>query len=142
MKRCDALCLLDVTPPSDKYTLELVKEVRWPKKVFFVRTKVDMDVTVEMRKPSFDEAALLEFISTGFSRNLGDLLICPNDLFLISSYYPDKWDFRRLETAILDLHEQWVLRRLEHSFPDLSKVKTISGTGTNVILIWVTYFIS
>lgn len=94
-----------------------------------------MDVCSEMRKRSFDEDALLECISTEFSRNLEDLLILPNDIFLISSHYPDKWDFRRLETAILDLHEQRDLRRLEDSFPDLRNVETISGTGTNVILI-------
>lgn len=144
IKCCDAVFLLDVTLSSED-SLKLAMKVRRPNtEVFFVRTKVDINVREEKRKRPFDESALLERIRTEVLRHLEDLdLFIPSkNVFLISSYYPDKWDFSRLEEAILALSEQWELRRLKDSFQEIHKVKSISGTGTNVILMWVTYCIS
>ena len=109
----------------------LIKEItRWQKnKIFLVRTNIDNDVCCAQRKKRFDESALLERIRFDWLNGLEGLLSNPKDIFLISSYDPEKWDFRRLEKAILDLHEQWASRL------DSYGGTPISGTRANVILI-------
>lgn len=109
----------------------LIKEItRWQKnKIFFVRTMIDNDVRCAQRKKRFDESALLERIRFDWLKRLEGLLSNPKDIFLISSDDPEKWDFRRLEKAILDLHEQWASRL------DSYGGTPISGTRANVILI-------
>ena len=72
------------------------------KNVFFVRTKIDVDVNAEERKRSFNEEALLQKIRADCLNNLGDLLSNQQDIFLISNHFPGKWDFSRLTTAILE----------------------------------------
>lgn len=103
---------------------------RWQKnKIFVVRTKIDNDVRSAQRMKRFDESALLERICFNLLERLEGFLSNPKDIFLISSHYPEKWDFRRLEKAILDLHEQWA------SCLDSYGGTPISGTRANVILI-------
>ena len=147
MKCCDAVFLFFRNIHySEHAALELARKTRsLEKKVFFVQTKIDEVVFAEKRKRSFDhdESALLERIRTDTVRflesgNLEGLLSNPKDLFLISSYSPDKWDFPRLEEAIVELHEQLDIRRLGDSFLGFHKANSISGTRTNVILIRVT----
>ena len=72
------------------------------KNVFFVRTKIDVDVNAEERKRSFNEEALLQKIRADCLNNLGDLLSNQQDIFLIINHFPGKWDFSRLTTAILE----------------------------------------
>ena len=82
--------------------LTLAREIKSiGKSFFFVRTKIDVDVQAERRKRSFNEA-LLQQIRADCSNNLGDLLSTEQDIFLISNHFPDKWDFSRLTTAILE----------------------------------------
>lgn len=109
----------------------LFKEItRWQKnKIFVVRTKIDNDVRSAQRMKRFDESALLERIRFNLLERLEGFLSNPKDIFLISSHYPEKWDFRRLEKAILDLHKQWA------SCLDSYGGTPISGTRANVILI-------
>ena len=87
---------------------DLFKEItRWQKKyIFFFHTRVDNEVYAGQRRlKRFDESAFLEKIRFDLLKGLEGLLSNPKDIFLISSYDPEKWDFRRLEKAILDLHE-------------------------------------
>lgn len=141
----DAFLFLTCGPRFSNDTLELVRKIRWLKKeIFFVRTKIDADIRAGRRKRSFDEGTLLEHIRIDVSRNLEDLLSNREDLFLITNYDPEKWDFPRLMETILHVPGEWDLRRLKVSFQDFHTVNSISGTRTNVImiLIWVTYRIS
>ena len=83
--------------------LKLAREIKSiGKNFFFVRTKIDVDVQAEGRKRSFNEKGLLDKIRADCSNNLGDLLNSQKDIFLISNHFPEKWDFSRLTTAILD----------------------------------------
>ena len=83
--------------------LKLAREIKSiGKNFFFVRTKIDVDVQAEGRKRSFNEKGLLDKIRDDCSNNLGDLLSSQQDIFLISNHFPDKWDFSRLTTAILE----------------------------------------
>ena len=85
------------------HDLKLASEIKSiGKNFFFVRTKIDVDVQAERRKRSFEEKALLQKIRADCSNNLGDLLSNQQHTFLISNHFPDKWDFSRLTTAILE----------------------------------------
>ena len=81
---------------------KLAKKVRSiEKKFFFIRTKIDNDVRSEKRKRSFNEKALLEKIRRDCAENLNNLLSNEQDIFLISNHHPSKWDFDRLNKALL-----------------------------------------
>ena len=71
-------------------------------KIIFVRTNIDMEVRSEKRKRSFNEEAMLAQIRRYCVRRLGDWLSSEEDVFLISNYHPDSWDFARLTSAILN----------------------------------------
>ena len=73
------------------------------KKFLVVRTNIDVDVGSGRRgKPkSFDEDAMLEKVRCDIAKNLGDLLSKKEDIFLISNYDCDKWDYDRLTQAII-----------------------------------------
>ena len=77
------------------------------KKFFFVRSKIDQDVENEKfsRAPgSFCEEDMLVKIRLESLKTLGDRL--RNDeqhVFLISNKYPEKWDFKNLTLAVLDV---------------------------------------
>jgi len=82
---------------------ELAKEVeKMGKKFFFVRAKIDEDVTNEQRKDSFNEEVMLKQIRTNCLQKLGDSLKKEENVFLISNHYTEKWEFARLNQAILD----------------------------------------
>ena len=85
-----------------KLALKIVKEVK--KKVFFIRSKIDHSVNDERKGKlrEFNEKETLTRIRSEFLESLGDLLTNEQDIFLISNYDPDKWDFARLTQAILD----------------------------------------
>ena len=92
---------------SNRFTendLKLAREIKSiGKNFFFVYTKIDVAVQAEKRKRSFSEKALFEKIRADCSNNLGGgLLSKQQDIFLISNHFPDKWDFSRLTTAILE----------------------------------------
>ena len=81
----------------------LWKKVKSMKKsFFFVRTKIDVDVHSLKRKRNFDEDVMLRNIRSLCLENLKMVGVKDNDVFLISSHEPAKWDFDRLTGAILD----------------------------------------
>ena len=97
------------------------------KKFFFIRTKIDENVRAEKRsKPpgSFNEKAMLEEIRADCSKNLGDLMSNKEDIFLISNYYPEKWEFDRLRKAILDVLPRYQRESLTMTLGTLKSLST------------------
>ena len=94
------------------------------KNFFFVRTNIDIDVQAQKRKRSFNEEALLQKIRADCLNNLGDLLSNQQDIFLISNHFPDKWDFSRLTSAIIE-----ALPRCQRQ----SLTLTLTRLSTNIV---------
>ena len=71
------------------------------KSLFLIRTKIDHDVESMRRKYGgvFDERKLLETLKCKCAEN-GNF--SEDDIFLISSWYPEKWEFVKLRRAIVD----------------------------------------
>lgn len=93
---------------SDRFTqydLQLAKKVQqMGKSFFFIRTKIDLSRYSERRKldKKYDEAKMLKTIKDDCLRSLAGLNVKKENVFLISSHRPEKWDFGRLQKAILD----------------------------------------
>lgn len=93
---------------SDRFTefdLQLAKKVQeMGKSFFFVRTKIDCSRYSEKRKlkEKYDEAKMLELIRDDCIRSLRSLNVGKENVFLLSSHFPNKWDFGLLQKAILD----------------------------------------
>ena len=105
--------------------LKLAREIKsMGKNFFFVLTKIDVDVNAEKRKQSFDEEALLQKLRADCLNNLGDLLSNQQDIFLISNHFPDKWDFSRLTSSILE-----ALPRCQRE----SLTLTLTRLSTNIV---------
>ena len=86
-----------------KKTQLLAEEVKsLEKSFFFVRTHIDENYRAESRKDNFDEKKMLEKIRRDCLKNLKDLKVKDEEVFLISNNDPDKWDFPRLIKAIKD----------------------------------------
>ena len=90
--------------------LWLAKMVRSKgKKFFFVRTKIDQDMrNCKRSKPSsFDEIAVLKKISNDIIKHINEVeqqRFASSEVFLISNWDQEKWDFPRLcEQLILNL---------------------------------------
>ena len=103
MEKFDAFLILT----GDRFTendLKLAEKIKSINKNFFlIRTKIDASVNAERKgKRSFNEKAMLQKIRSDSAENLGDLLSNVRNIFLISNYHRDKWDFARLLQAILD----------------------------------------
>lgn len=76
------------------------------KKFFFVRSKIDQDVRNQKSSKapgSFCEADMLAKMRLESLKTLGDRLRNKQHVFLISNTYPEKWDFKHLTLAILDV---------------------------------------
>ena len=79
----------------------LAEEVKSLKKsFFFVRTHIDENYRAESRKDNFDEKKMLDNIRKDCLKNLKDLKVKDEEVFLISNYDPDKWDFPSLIKAV------------------------------------------
>ena len=83
--------------------LLLAKRVRaMEKSFFFVRTKIDQDVWNEKKRKGIEEDVTLCVIRKDCLENLTDLGSDDEDVFLICTDEPAKWDFARLAGAMLD----------------------------------------
>jgi hypothetical protein len=71
------------------------------KSIFFIRTGIDEDCRNERRKKSCGEQAMLRTIREHCLEKLKTLQV--ENVFLISNFYRDKWDFDRLRVAIVDV---------------------------------------
>ena len=117
---------------ADRFTkndLDLAKKVRsTDKKFFFIRTKIDANENSErLGKQSFDEQNMLTEIRRYCFESLGDLLADEQDIFLISNYHPEKWEFARLTQAILD-----ALTRYQRESMTLSLGKVITRSSNEI----------
>ena len=102
LKRYDTFLILSANRFTQNDFL-LAKRVREMKKsFFFVRNKIDVDVKAEKQKRAFNEDVTLSTIRKNTLENLKDLVANDEEVFLISSHKPKKWDFARLTEAILD----------------------------------------
>ncbi|CAB4035930.1 interferon-inducible GTPase 5-like [Paramuricea clavata] len=74
------------------------------KSYFFVRTQIDNDRRSEKRKhgKKFNEEKMLKEIKNNCVECLKNPNCGEEKVFLVSSYHPQKWDFDRLQTAIMD----------------------------------------
>ena len=72
------------------------------KSFFFIRAKIDNDIRAEKRKKNFSEEKTLKELKEDCIENLRNFNHGTEKIFLISSFFPAKWDFGRLKKAILD----------------------------------------
>ncbi|XP_028404390.1 interferon-inducible GTPase 5-like isoform X1 [Dendronephthya gigantea] len=83
--------------------LELAKKVKEMGKSFFlIRTKIDVDLTPKKGGKPINEEETLEKIKKNCFENVTDLICSEKEVFLISNYDTNKWDFDRLILAISD----------------------------------------
>ncbi|XP_039368346.1 interferon-inducible GTPase 5-like [Mauremys reevesii] len=91
----------------------LAKEIsRMGKKFYFVRSKVDVDLANEQRKRDFKEEKTLEAIRSDCMEQLQKAGIISPQVFLVSRWDFDKYDFPRLQEVLaneLDTHRRHVL---------------------------------
>ncbi|XP_048019542.1 interferon-inducible GTPase 5-like [Megalobrama amblycephala] len=89
---------------SERFTendIMLAKEIRKQKKHFyFVRSKIDIDISSEQRKARFNEQKVLDTIRDYCVRNLNEL--GNPEVFLISSVDWQKYDFEKLQNTLTD----------------------------------------
>ncbi|XP_065101656.2 uncharacterized protein [Paramisgurnus dabryanus] len=77
----------------------LAKEIKKKKKNFyFVRSKIDNDISAEQRKKGFDEQKILSKIREDCKNNLKE--IGNPNVFLISSFELEKYDFEKLRNTL------------------------------------------
>ena len=80
--------------------LDLAKKVKSIGKSFFlIRTKIDVDCR-PMEGKTVNEAEILEGIRNNCMHHVKDLISNERNIFLISNYDTEKWDFDRLIEAI------------------------------------------
>ena len=102
LKEYDILLILTSKRFTENNRL-LAEEVKsFKKSFFFVRTHVDENYRAESRKDNFDEKKMLDKIRGDCLKNLKNLKVEDEEVFLISNNDPDKWDFPRLIKAIED----------------------------------------
>ncbi|XP_060113695.1 interferon-inducible GTPase 5-like [Heteronotia binoei] len=91
---------------SERFTVNdtlLASEIRkMNKRFYFVRTKVDLAVNAERRKPKFSETQTLEEIRKYCLRNLVEEGAVDPKVFLISSWHLNMYDFPLLQKTLAD----------------------------------------
>ncbi|KAM9114712.1 uncharacterized protein ACDP82_019373 [Pangshura tecta] len=106
----------------------LVEEIRMLEKTFyFVRSKVDLDVASAQRRNICEESAL-QTIREDCTSHLG----AETDVFLISSWAPDEFDFPRLQRTLAEefrRHRACALQQAlsKSSLPILRKISVVVG---------------
>jgi GTPase Era involved in 16S rRNA processing len=106
----------------DRFTqndLDLAKKVKsFGKNFFYVRTHIDQ-IVARACTSSVGEAEILKTIRQDCMYNLKGLVSSEKEIFLISNYYTDKWDFDRLIEA---MSETLPVRQRERLTLSLSNV--------------------
>ncbi len=99
---------------SERFTendIMLAKEIKKQKKNFyFVRSKIDNDISAEQRKKGFDEQNVLNKIRKDCQKNLKEL--GDPKVFLISSIELEKYDFEKFQNTLeeeLPVHKRSAL---------------------------------
>lgn len=106
------------------FDLELAQEIKKIGKSFFlIRTKIDVDKNSVNRRKNPNIKEMLSRIQDDCYKNVKDLGIRKDEIFLISNRDTNKWDFVRLVQAVLeklDTHQKEALI-LSLSLKQLSK---------------------
>ena len=102
LKRYDTFLILTASRFTQNDFLLAKRVTEMKKSFFFVRNKIDVDVKAEKQKRAFKEDVTLSKIRKDALEKLKDLVANDEEVFLISSHKPKKWDFARLTEAILD----------------------------------------
>ncbi|XP_067401793.1 interferon-inducible GTPase 5-like [Emydura macquarii macquarii] len=91
----------------------LAKEINsMGKKIYFVRSKVDVDLANEQRKRNFNKEKTLEVIRNDCKDQLQKAGIISSQVFLVSRWDFDKYDSPRLQGTLaneLDTHKRYIL---------------------------------
>ncbi|KAL1276960.1 hypothetical protein QQF64_023633 [Cirrhinus molitorella] len=99
-----------------EHDIMLAKEIRKQKKSFyFVRSKIDNDITSQKRKKGFDEQKILSIIREDCKKNLKELGD-PN-IFLISSFDLEEYDFESLQNTLEDELPEYKKNALLQAWP-------------------------
>lgn len=87
-----------------QYDLELARKVKSIGKSFFlIRTKIDEDCRQRNGERAINEKEILEKIKQNCINNVKNLISSKKEIFLISNYDTDEWDFDRLIEAISEV---------------------------------------
>uniref|UniRef100_A0ACB8FSK0 Uncharacterized protein n=1 Tax=Sphaerodactylus townsendi TaxID=933632 RepID=A0ACB8FSK0_9SAUR len=83
------------------YDIQLSHTIQKMKKQFYyVHSKMDARIKTEKQNPDFSEEAILQRVRKYCLDNLVEAGIDPLQAFLISSWYPDKYDFPLLQRSL------------------------------------------
>ncbi len=89
---------------KDRFTindLRLAEKVKsFGKSFFLIRTKIDADLTPKTGKAPINEEQMLKKIRKNLTDNVKDLISSEKEIFLLSNYDKNKWDFEPLVKAI------------------------------------------
>ena len=93
--------LIFISTRVSAFDLNVIQKVKSLNKSYLlIRTKIDAEWPMNKNKPEFKEEKLLAKIRDYTLKKTDQL---SEEIFLISSYYPHKWDFFRLIEAIMKL---------------------------------------
>ncbi|XP_048355971.1 interferon-inducible GTPase 5-like [Sphaerodactylus townsendi] len=123
--------------------IQLSQEVQKMKKRFYyVRSKMDVSIKNEKLNPDFSEEATIQKVRKDCLSNLVQAGISSPEIFLIASWYPDKYDFPLLDRTLrneIETLRRYVLRPA--ALPDSEKksddksTNTPKGSGIRFILL-------
>ena len=104
--------LIFTTTRFTQNNFELAKKVKSLGKLFFlVRTKIDIDLKAMTGKAAMDEKETLQKIRKSTMEKVKDLISNEKEIFLISNYDKNQWDFSRLKNAVSEVREATVAVR-------------------------------
>ncbi|KAL0147038.1 hypothetical protein M9458_057562 [Cirrhinus mrigala] len=113
----------------------LAKEIRKQKKGFyFVRSKIDNDISSEKKKKGFDEQKVLSIIREDCQKNLKEL--GDPKVFLISSYDLEEYDFESLQNILEDELPEHKKYALLQSWPVCSAASLEKKISMFKRMIW------
>ena len=121
---------------NDKLLAAKVKSLG--KSFFFIRSKIDNDIAAEKRKKKYVEEKVLKQIRDECMDNVQCFDLMEQDVFLISSFKPAKWDFGRLQKAISDKlpteKKESLILTLHAKSKDVlrDKIQILKGKSVNV----------
>ncbi|XP_042577013.1 interferon-inducible GTPase 5-like [Cyprinus carpio] len=129
---------------SERFTkndIMLAKEIRKQKKSFyFVRSKIDNDMSSEKMKKGFDEQKVLSIIREYCQKNLKEL--GNPRVFLISSCYLDEYDFESLQNTLEDELPEHKKYALLQAWPVCSAASLEKKINMFKRMIWAASLVS
>ncbi|XP_060113693.1 uncharacterized protein LOC132585834 [Heteronotia binoei] len=114
------------------YDIQLSHAIRKMKKQFYyVWSKMDLSISNEKLNPDFNEEAILQKVRKCCSDNLVKAGISSPHIFLVSSWYPEKYDFPLLQKTL----ENEIKAPRRHILTPADKsTKSSKGSGIHFFL--------